>query len=59
MPGAPYAAEQLRRNGIDGSCLRTIELSDDNLRFAFGIDNAAERAGVLRGARQRSSPFIF
>lgn len=50
VPGAEYAAEQLRRNGIDGSCLRTIELTDDNLRFAFGIDNVVERAGVLQGA---------
>jgi hypothetical protein len=50
VPGAEYAAEQLRHNGIDGSCLRTIDLTDDNLRFAFGIDSVVERAGVLQGA---------
>jgi hypothetical protein len=38
VPGAEEISAQLQRNGIDGACLQTNELTDDNLRFAFGID---------------------
>ena len=44
VPGAATVAAHLLRNGVDGALLASgaVELSDDTLRFAFGLADAAQ-----------------